>query len=427
MNNIPLAEALRPTTLDEISGQSHLLGQGAAFRSIVLSGRLPNMIFYGPPGIGKTCAARILADNASMAMRKLNATLAKTEDIKDVIKQSESEPVLLYLDEIQYFNKKQQQTLLECMESGKVTVISSTTENPYFYVYKALLSRSTIFEFKPLSYEETLQAIDGAMQRLNNDPEILTVANVEIEPDALTYIAQSANGDIRQSLNTIEAAVLSVLGSQTVPASALKITIDVDTVRQVSSGGMRYDRDGDEHYDILSGYQKSLRGSDANASLHYLARLLAAGDLLSACRRLMVCVCEDVGLANPNIIPIVKSCCDIAIQVGLAEAGMPLSMAVVLVANSPKSNSACEGIGMAMADVKELTGLEIPDHLKDAHYKSAAKLGRGQNYLFPHDYPNHWVRQQYLPDAIEDAVYYVPGPNFEEQKYAGFQADIRNE
>lgn len=403
----PLADRIRPETLDDIVGQRHLLGEGKALRNIIQSGTIPNLIFYGPSGTGKTTVASMIAKQTNKRLYRLNATNASISDIKDMVSELNTlaapNGILLYLDEIQYFNKKQQQSLLEYLESGDITMIASTTENPYFYVYNAVISRCTVFEFKSVSAADIEQAVQRAFRVLAEE----NGAPYQLEDGVSMAIARASGGDVRKSINTVELCTLSC-GANT--------TITLDLAEQLTQkSSMRYDRAGDDHYDILSAFQKSLRGSDPDAALHYLARLLAAGDLPSAIRRLMVCACEDVGLAYPQIIPIVKNACDIALQVGLPEARIPLADAVVLVATSPKSNSAYLAYGAAEADVQSGNFGAIPRRLQNKHFDGEDNPNKGQFYVYPHDYPNHWVKQQYLPDAIKDAVYYTPGENKVEQ------------
>ena len=418
----PLAQRLRPRTLDEVCGQRHLLAPGQVFRRTIDRGVIPNMIFYGPSGVGKTTVASIIAANSGMRLYKLNGTTASTSDIKSVLGDigtlHAANGILLYLDEIQYFNKRQQQSLLECVEQGTVTLIASTTENPYFYVYNALLSRCTVFEFKSLSAADVEQGLRNALKKLSESEG----TPIRMEDDACAYLAESAGGDLRKALGCLDFAVTAAAPEP----EGKHITLDM--IQQVTRRtAMRYDRDGDDHYDIVSAYQKSMRGSDPDAALHYLARLLEAGDLPSACRRLMVCACEDVGLAYPQIIPIVKAAVDIANAVGLPEARLPLADAVVLVATAPKSNSAHDGINAAIADIQAGRTGPIPRQLQNKHYDGADAKVKGQHYIYPHDYPNHWVEQQYLPDAIKDRRYYQPGDNKNEQAFAQYWKKIKGE
>ena len=405
----PLSEILRPKTLDEVYGQEHILGKGAVLRRLIESGKIPNMVFYGPSGTGKTTVANIIAEQTNRTLYKLNATTASTADIREIVSQLDTmmapNGVLLYLDEIQSFNKKQQQSLLEHIENGKITLIASTTENPYFYVFNAILSRSTVFEFKQIDAAAALKAVKRAVSYL----EQRTGLRARPEDGALEYIAQGCGGDIRKALNAVE-----VLFSAGIPeGDVLPLTLaDAKAVTQKSA--LRADRDGDNYYDLLSALQKSIRGSDPDAAVHYLARLLEAGQLQSACRRLMVIAAEDVGLAYPQILPTVKSCVDMALMLGMPEARIPLGDAAVLMATSPKSNSAHLAYDAAAEDVRRGKGGDFPRHLQNVHADTYT-MEREQGYLYPHDYPNHWVAQQYLPDGLKDAKYYVYGPNKMEQ------------
>ncbi|MBR3816448.1 MAG: replication-associated recombination protein A [Clostridia bacterium] len=407
----PLADRIRPQTLDEIVGQTHLLGKGKALRNVIESGTIPNLIFYGPSGVGKTTLATIIAKATNRKFHKLNGTSASTADIRAIVAELDTlaapNGILLYLDEIQYFNKKQQQTLLDYIERGEITLIASTTENPYFYIHGALLSRSTVFEFKSVTADEIVPAVERAFAFLSAERGI----EIEVDDETVRHIAYSCGGDVRKALNSVEFCVLSL-----VPDSEGKITVTKERASELTQkSAMKYDREGDEHYDILSAFQKSMRGSDADAALHYLARLLEAGDMPSAMRRLMVCACEDVGLAYPMIIPIVKAACDAALMVGLPEARIPLADAVVLVCNSPKSNSAYLAYDAAAADIRAGKSGPIPRQLQNKHFDGEDNNNKGQFYKYPHDFDNHYVKQQYLPDVIKSRKYYIYGDNKNEQ------------
>ena len=405
----PLADLLRPSTLDQVFGQEHILGKDAVLRRLVESGNVPNMIFYGPSGTGKTTVANIIAKQTNRTLYKLNATTASTADIKEIVSQLDTflapNGVLLYLDEIQSFNKKQQQSLLEHIENGKITLIASTTENPYFYVFNAILSRSTVFEFKQIDAKASLQAVKRAVSFL----EERNALTAQPEEGALEYIAGACGGDLRKAMNAVE-----VMFSAGRPENGvLKLTLaDAKAVTQKSA--LRADRDGDNFYDLLSALQKSIRGSDPDAACHYLARLLEAGQMQSACRRLMVIAAEDVGLAFPQIIPIVNAAVDMALKLGMPEARIPLGDVAVLMATSPKSNSGHIALDSALADVKKGKGLGFPRHLQNVHADTYT-MEREQGYRYPHDYPNHWVQQQYLPDDLAGTKYYEYGPNKLEQ------------
>lgn len=416
----PLADRLRPKTLDEMVGQTHLLAPGKPLRNIIESGELPNMVFYGPPGVGKTTLASIIAKQTDRHLVRLNGTTAGTGDIKEVVAQLDTlvarNGILLFLDEIQYFNKKQQQTLLEHIESGAITLIASTTENPYFYVYSAILSRSTVFEFKSVTPAETEKAVKRAFARLAEERH----EEFSIEDGVCSHIATASAGDVRKALNSVELCVLSA----NIEDGKRLITLE-NAKELTQKSAMRYDRDGDEHYDIISAYQKSMRGSDPDAAVHYLARLLEAGDLPSACRRLMVCASEDVGLAYPQIIPIVKASVDAAMMLGLPEARIPLADAVILVATSPKSNSGYNAINAATADVKAGRTGPVPRQLQNMHYDGEDNPNKGQFYKYAHEYENHWVDQQYLPDAIKNRRYYEFGDNKNERAVAEYWARIK--
>ena len=415
----PLADEIRPQTLDEVVGQQHILGENGLLRRIIQGGNIPNLVFYGPSGTGKTTVANLIAKRTHRPLHRLNATTASISDIKEIIGEIGTmlapDGVLLYLDEIQYFNKKQQQSLLEFMENGKITLIASTTENPYFYVYNAVLSRSTVFEFKPLSAADVLPAIERGIRLMGERLE----GEVVCEDGVQTHIAAACGGDVRKAMNAVELLLNSAKREQ----GKLLVTLaDAQTVAQRSA--MRYDREGDDHFDIASALMKSLRGSDPDAALHYLARLLEAGDLITAIRRLLCSASEDVGMAYPQAALIVKACVDNALQLGLPEARLPLAQAVVLLATAPKSNSVYRGIAAAQADVRAGKTGDYPRHLQNVHADSAG-MEREQGYLYPHDFPNHWVKQQYLPDILEGTRYYIYGENKTEQAARRYWEEIK--
>ena len=419
--NKPLADRIRPTELSQVVGQKHLLSPDKALYNMIENGDIPNLIFYGPSGVGKTTVAFIIANKTKRALRKLNGTSASTKDIKEIVAEldtfSAPNGILLYLDEIQYFNKRQQQTLLEYIENGKITLIASTTENPYFYVYSAILSRSTVFEFKQIESKDIVPAVERAFEFLQNEQGIA----IEYEQGVCERIANGCGGDVRKAMNSVENCVLAT------PVIDGKKTITLDIAGELTQkSAMRYDRDGDEHYDIISAFQKSMRGSDPDAALHYLARLLEAGDLPSACRRLLVTACEDVGLAYPQIIPIVKAAVDSALMLGLPEARIPLADAVILVATSPKSNSGEAAIDLALADVRSGKIGPIPRQLQNKHFDGEDAAVKGQHYLYPHAIENHWVEQQYLPDKIKNAHYYTYGENKNEQTHREYWQRIKD-
>lgn len=406
----PLADKIRPKTLADVVGQEHILAEGKPLRRIIESGSVPNMIFYGPSGVGKTTVARIIAENCGMTLYKLNGTNASLSDIKDVVADigtfGTENGILLYLDEIQYLNKKQQQSLLEYIENGDITLIASTTENPYFAVYNAVISRSTVFEFKPVTAQQLAPAIKRAFRIISEERQISVAADDEI----INKIAYSCGGDVRKAINTAELAVMcGEIGDGTITVT----TESLEILAQRSN--MRYDRDGDQHYDILSAFHKSVRGSDENAALHYAARLIEAGDIISLCRRMLCIASEDVGLAYPMAIVVTKACVDSALQLGLPEARIPLAEAIILLATAPKSNSAEAAIDAAIADVRSCDALDFPRHLQNVHYDGEGAKIKGQHYLYPHNFPNHYVSQQYLPNALKDRVYYEFGDNKQEQ------------
>ena len=407
----PLADLLRPESISEMVGQHHLLDEGSVFRKSIESNHLTNMVFYGPPGVGKTTLANIIAKNSKLSLYKLNGTNASIDDIKSVIKEADSflngNGVLLYLDEIQYLNKKQQQSLLEFVESGDITLIASTTENPYFYVYPALLSRCTVFEFKSLKVDDIKEGLLRACDKLG----------LKIEEDALETLALASNGDMRKALNNLDFVYGAING---------KNVIDLDAVGElVNKANIAYDRSEDKHFDTLSAFMKSLRGSDPDAAIFYLAKLLKGGDIIAASRRLLCSVSEDVGLAYPQLIPIVKACVDSALQLGMPEARLPLANATILIATAPKSNSAYLAIDTAMMDIDQGKGATVPRNLQNTHFDGEDAKVKGQHYIYPHDYPNHWVEQQYLPDDLKKRKYYVPQENKNEQTFKEYWDKIK--
>ena len=415
----PLADALRPTSLDDVVGQKHILGEGGMLRRIVESGQIPNMIFYGPSGTGKTTVASIIAASTNRTLRRLNATTAGISDIRNIISELDTMltpgGVLLYLDEIQYFNKKQQQSLLEFMEDGRITVIASTTENPYFYIYNAVLSRSTVFEFKQVPASEVEKAVRRAICILSEREGV----TADVEPGAAEYIASVCGGDVRKSLNAVE---LLFSAARRADGKVFLTRADAEAISQRSA--MRYDREGDDHFDIVSALMKSLRGSDPDAALHYLARLLEAGDLIGACRRILCSASEDIGMAYPQAASIVKSCVDSALQLGLPEAKLPLAQACILLATAPKSNSVVMAIDAAMADVRAGKAGPIPRELQNVHADGTG-FEREQGYKYPHEYRGHWVNQQYLPDELVGTRYYEYGDNKTEQAAKAYWEKIK--
>ncbi len=417
---MPLAEQIRPRTLDDVVGQSHLLAPGKPLRKIIESGRIPNMIFYGSSGIGKTTVARIIAEQTNMTLHILNGTQAGVSDMKSVFSEvgtfAGANGILLYLDEIQYLNKKQQQSLLSYIENGDITLIASTTENPYFAVYNAVISRCTVFEFKPVEVSEMEKAVQRAFRKINDK-------NLALEEGVISHIAQGSGGDVRKAMNAVE---LCALSADDTGEGYFYVSLE-DARLLTQKSNMKYDRDGDSHYDILSALQKSIRGSDENAALHYAARLIQAGDLISLTRRLLVIVSEDIGLAYPAAVPIVKACVDNALQLGLPEARIPIAEAVVLLATAPKSNSAYLAMDAALADLEQYGALDFPRHLQNQHFDGEGAEIQGQHYLYPHDYKNHYIRQQYLPDAIQNHVYYQFGDNRTEQAALAYRKKILSE
>ncbi|MBU3104144.1 replication-associated recombination protein A [Clostridium gasigenes] len=419
----PLAELIRPKELSEVCGQQHILGENKILNRILKSGAISNMIFYGPPGVGKTTVANIIAKQSGKRFHKLNATNSSLKDIQEITNELDTfmgmNGVVLYLDEIQNFNKKQQQSLLEYIEDGRITLIASTTENPYHYIFKALLSRSTIFEFKPIEETDIKKALNRVIEIKSKDYKEITL---RVEEEAINYLATYCNGDVRKSINGLEVALNS-----TNPNEEGILLIDLDTVRDsTQSKVVAYDMKGDSHYDILSAFQKSIRGSDPDAAIHYLARLIKAGDLISICRRLLVMASEDIGLAYPQASIIVKSLMDTARELGFPEARIPLAEATILLATSPKSNTAYLAIDAALKDLENLRVDDIPNSMKDAHYSGAVNLGRGVTYKYPHNYENSYVKQQYLPDNLASKVYYQYGDNKLEKTTAEYWRRIKN-
>ncbi|GIM27926.1 ATPase AAA [Clostridium polyendosporum] len=418
----PLADKIRPSELEDVVGQEHILGKNKILNRIIESGCISNMIFYGPPGTGKTTVANIIARKTSKRFYRLNATNSSLKDIQDIVDELDTfmgrEGVLLYLDEIQNFNKKQQQSLLEFIEDGRITLIASTTENPYHYIFKAILSRSTIFEFKVLNDENIINALKRAVEKSKS---FYPGMQVDVDEDALNYFAASSNGDLRKAINGLEVALYSTNPNSDKVIHITKTIAEESTQSKI----LNYDLMGDSHYDILSAFQKSIRGSDADAAIHYLARLVKAGDLPSICRRLLVIACEDVGLAYPNAITIVKSCVDAANMLGFPEARIPLAQATILLATAPKSNTAYKAIDGALFDLEKVNIGDIPNHLKDSHYAGAKEIGRGIEYKYPHDYKNNYVKQEYLPSNLRGSCYYLPGDNKNEKVASDYWKNIK--
>ena len=420
---MPLADKLRPKKIEDMVGQRHIIGKGKVLNKIIENKSIPNMILYGPPGTGKTTLANIIASITGKKYIKLNAVNCGVKEIKEIIDESKRDlfsynGIVLMLDEIQAFNKKQQQSLLEVIEDGSVTLIASTADNPYFVIYKAILSRSSIFEFKPIDKEDVFIGLKRAADKLIEESNY---ENINIEDEALHCIAQTCNGDMRSALNKLELAF-----NTGIDIGSNSVNINIDTIIECSSSKiLSYDRGGDDGYSILSAFHKSLRGSDIDASIHYLARLIKAGDIQNITRRLLCVASEDVGLAVPQAITITEACVQSALQLGFPEARIPLAQATIYLAQCPKSDSVISAIDKALYDLDNIDIGEIPNHLKDAHYSGAKNLGRGVNYKYPHDYPNNYVKQQYLPDSIKDKKYYTPGNNKNEKLYDSYWESIR--
>ena len=413
----PLADRMRPETFADVFGDEKLFSDGGIFPKMIETGHIPNMIFYGPSGTGKTTAANILSKAAGKTMRRLNATSASLSDIKEVVAETSSlygsDGVLLYLDEIQYFNKKQQQSLLEFIEDGRITLIASTTENPYFYVYSAIISRSAVFEFKPLSVDALSKAIERARKFLSDEKG----AEIICDADAVRIMAQSSAGDARRAINLFEN--IAVVSDGHITAESVRTFLP-----DVMMSG--FDKSGDGHYDLLSAYQKSIRGSDPDAAVFHLAKILSGGDLLSACRRIQVIASEDIGLAYPMAAAITHACVESALKLGLPEASIPLANATVMLATAPKSNSAYLAYGAAAADVASGKGAVPPRTLQNVHLDGENVAQKGQNYKYPHDFKNHYVSQQYLPDDLKNKKYYEFGENKTEQAAKAYWELIKN-
>ncbi len=423
-NESPLAYRMRPETLEDFVGQEEIVGKGTLLYRAIKADKLGSVIFYGPPGTGKTTLARIIAGTTHARFQQMNAVTAGKKDIEAVIGQAKTDMgmtgarTILFIDEIHRFNKAQQDALLPAVEEGVVILIGATTENPYFEVNNALLSRSRIFQLKPLTPDHIKRILERAV---TDGEKGMGYLNGVLTEEAAEFLARTADGDARTALNALELGLLT-----TEPDGEGRIVIDLDVAQQcIQKKAYRYDKDGDAHYDLLSCFQKAIRGSDPDASLHYLARLLEGGDIKSICRRLLVIACEDIGLAYPQGITIVKSCVDSAVQVGLPEASLILSQAVLVLATAPKSNSSSSAIMKAMEDVRTKELGSLPAHLRDAHYKGAAKLGHGEGYRYPHDYPYHYVEQQYMPDALLGTVYYEPAENKNERAIRKYMEDVK--
>jgi len=411
----PLAEVMRPQKLEDFIGQKNILGKGKPLYNLIVSKKIPNCILYGPPGTGKTTLANIMANYSDRKFYKLNATTASVKDIQEITESLDSllnyNGVVIYIDELQHFSKKQQQALLEFIENGRVTLIASTTENPYFAIHKAILSRCNIFQFQSLTIEETIEGLEKAIKRLINDG-----IEVEYTIDALKYISEISQGDYRKAYNILELAINSQLNKVK--------NINIEYIESLSQSHIRADASGDEYYNFLSALQKSIRGSDADAAVHYLARLIKSGNLQAIIRRISVIAAEDIGLAHPNALTVINSGVELALKVGLPEASLILSELVIYLATLPKSNSAYLAISKAMSDLDNKNIGDVPKHLKDAHYSGAKNLGVG-GYKYPHDYENNYVSQQYLPDNLEGIKYYNPQNNKYENSIKNYWENVK--
>ncbi|MBD7916313.1 replication-associated recombination protein A [Clostridium sp. Sa3CUN1] len=411
----PLAELMRPQKLEDFIGQKEIIGNNKPLYNLITSKRIPNCILYGPPGTGKTTLANIMANYSDKKFYKLNATTASVKDIQEITESLDSllsyNGVVIYIDELQHFSKKQQQALLEFIENGRVTLIASTTENPYFVIHKAILSRCNIFQFKPLLNEEIIEGLEKAISRLINEG-----IEVEYSKEALKYISELSQGDYRKAYNILELAINSQLNKVK--------KISVEYIEDLKQSHIRADASGDEYYNFLSALQKSIRGSDPDAAIHYLARLIKSGNLQSIIRRLSVIVAEDIGLAHPNALSVVNSGIELALKVGLPEASLILSELVIYLATLPKSNSAYLAISKAMEDLENKNIGEVPNHLKDAHYEGAKKLGV-LGYKYPHDYENNYVKQEYMPKELRGSIYYRPQCNKYEDSISKYWRNIK--
>lgn len=422
----PLASRLRPTTLDEVVGQQHIIGKDKLLYRAIKADKLSSVIFYGPPGTGKTTLAKVIANTTSAEFTQINATVAGKKDMEEVVNKAKElkgmyqKRTILFIDEIHRFNKGQQDYLLPFVEDGTIILIGATTENPYFEVNGALLSRSSIFELRPLSQEEVETLILRAVQ---DEKKGMGSYHAVIEEDALHFLADLAGGDARSALNAVELGILTTPRSED---GMIHITLDVAS-ECIQKRVVRYDKTGDNHYDTISAFIKSMRGSDPDAAVYYLAKMLYAGeDIKFIARRIMICASEDVGNADPMALNVAVSAAQAVERIGMPEAQIILSQAVLYVATAPKSNSACNAVFAAMDNVKKYK-TTVPVHLQDAHYKGSAKLGHGIGYKYAHDYPNHYVKQQYLPDEIRDAVFYEASDNGYEKTIKAHMKRIRDE